>query len=218
MLAVILISGIVVIPALAQGSEDSAPTPQQRAEEYLGKVAANLGVTLDDLKTACTDARLEMIDEAVADGAITQDQADKIKAQIAEKDDTCFGFGMPFMGRGLAGPANGAGPLGFLDKAVEQGLITQEQADQIITLGEQIREQIKEQIQERTQQQDCTGPLGLLDAAVENGLITQDEADQINTLGNQIREQLKEKIGDGAGIMRGFGGRMHGGFGIGCPN
>lgn len=226
MLAVLLISSIAVIPVLAQ--EDSGtPTPQERAEEYLGKVAGKLGILTDDLRTACSDVHLEMLDEAVANGIITQERTDEIKARIAENGSACFGFGMPFMRRGPAGPGGpmqGSVHMGMLNDAVENGLITQEQADAITALGEQIREQLREQVQDRLQNREGLGIMGgphcLLDDAVENGLITQEQADQINSLGQeigeQLRQQMRERIDEGAGMMRGFGQRMRGAFGRGC--
>ncbi|MGD9840650.1 MAG: DUF2680 domain-containing protein [Candidatus Bipolaricaulis sp.] len=48
----------------------------------LARVAANLGVSVDDLVAAFTTARLEMIDEAVAAGEITAEQAQVMKERI----------------------------------------------------------------------------------------------------------------------------------------
>jgi DNA-binding phage protein len=45
----------------------------------LAKVAEKLGVSEDELKAAIQDAQLETIDEAAADGRITEGQADRLK-------------------------------------------------------------------------------------------------------------------------------------------
>lgn len=45
-------------------------------------MAANLGVSVDDLVAAFTKARMELIDEAVAAGRITPEQAEELKNRI----------------------------------------------------------------------------------------------------------------------------------------
>lgn len=53
-----------------------------RREAFLEKVAAHLGVSVDDLVAAFEKARLEQIDEAVAAGKITPEQAEALKARL----------------------------------------------------------------------------------------------------------------------------------------
>jgi len=69
----------VAFVVFAQADTDSATSPR---EGLLAKVAANLGVSVDDLLTAFSKARLEMIDEAVAAGRITAEQAQLMKDRI----------------------------------------------------------------------------------------------------------------------------------------
>lgn len=57
----------------------TAPSPR---EGFLAKVAANLGVSVDDLVAAFSKARMELIDEAVAAGRITAEQAQAMKKRI----------------------------------------------------------------------------------------------------------------------------------------
>jgi polyhydroxyalkanoate synthesis regulator phasin len=49
------------------------------ADTFLSKVAAKLGIGEDKLKTAVDEAYSETIDEQVAGGQLTQDQADRLK-------------------------------------------------------------------------------------------------------------------------------------------
>ncbi len=51
------------------------------ADTFLSKVAAKLGIGEDKLKTAVDEAYSETIDEQVAAGQLTQDQADRLKAR-----------------------------------------------------------------------------------------------------------------------------------------
>ncbi len=74
----------------ASPSSGSGATPapqQQQAPSAIGDtfwtlLAGKLGVSADDLKTKAVQARKEMIDQAVKDGRVTQEQADAIKARI----------------------------------------------------------------------------------------------------------------------------------------
>ena len=49
---------------------------------FLEKVAANLGVTVDELAAAFEAARLEGIDEAVASGLLTEEEAEALKLRL----------------------------------------------------------------------------------------------------------------------------------------
>ncbi len=67
------------------GATPDAPKHQKRVERrdaFLSHVAANLGVTLDQLKQSFKSAATDAVDEALASGKITQEQADKAKANI----------------------------------------------------------------------------------------------------------------------------------------
>ena len=142
--AIAAIVSLTVVPAIADDGDDtSAPAPAERCEQFLGKVADNLDMSVDQLTGAMTDARLEMIDEAVADGLISEECAAQIRQRVEENGGVCG-----LMGRGPRG--HGPGPMGcqVLDAAVESGIITQEQADAIDDLREETRAQLQEQMQE----------------------------------------------------------------------
>jgi hypothetical protein len=57
-------------------------TAVSESKGLLARVAANLGVSVDELVAAFTTARLEMIDEALAAGEITAEQAQAMKERI----------------------------------------------------------------------------------------------------------------------------------------
>ncbi|MCR4404149.1 MAG: YckD family protein [Candidatus Acetothermia bacterium] len=104
----ILIAAAVVGWALAQGqgSGEQGTTTTLPSGTFLSRVAANLGVSEAKLLEAITQARLQMIDEAVAQGFITQEQAERLKQRISASQAL----------------------LGMIDEALGQGKITQEQA------------------------------------------------------------------------------------------
>ena len=99
---------------------------QSTSKSYLARVAEKLGVTEDALTQAMYEAKAEMIDEAVAEGKLTQAQADYLKAVLkaqldyykAEGYEKGFGFGfgpgfgMKGFGRGF-GRGFGWGMRGF---------------------------------------------------------------------------------------------------------
>ena len=108
-------------------------------------LAEALGITNDELQAAQDAARTARIEQAVADGLLTQEQADALlNGEMGFRGD--FGFG----GRGhdMAGPdgdtyladalgitveelqaAQAAARAAGVQQAVDEGLITQEQAD-----------------------------------------------------------------------------------------
>jgi len=69
------------------------------ADSFLAKVAAKLGIGEDQLKTAVDEAYSETIDEQLAAGQLTQDQADRLRER---------GFELAPM----FGPRGGRSPLG----------------------------------------------------------------------------------------------------------
>ena len=92
---------------------------------FLAKVAEKLGVSEDKLNTAVQEAQSDMIDEAVAEGRLTQDQAAQMKEGIAQGD-----LLFPFGGRGGGSYAGGVIPqaaaqvLGMTQDEVMQELGT----------------------------------------------------------------------------------------------
>lgn len=79
---------------------------------FLDRVAQKLGIDTPKLQTAIKDARTDQIDQSVANGDLTQKQADALKNKIANSPDG-LGFGGPG-GRGFGpGEFGKGGPLGF---------------------------------------------------------------------------------------------------------
>lgn len=67
----------------ATAAASSTPTRRQQAvDAFIDKVAKNLNVSSDQLKSAVKDAALQTVDEQVAAGKLTQAQGDKITAAI----------------------------------------------------------------------------------------------------------------------------------------
>ncbi len=68
------------------------------AGETLAQIAYSQGLTVDEIQTLMTDARSQAIDQAVQNGALTQEQADWMNQR---------GTGMMNGGRGMHGSGQG---------------------------------------------------------------------------------------------------------------
>jgi hypothetical protein len=87
--------------------------PKAYADDFLQKLADNLGIDVATLKGALKKTSEDELQKLVDDGTLTQTQADKIKTMIESGDGT-FGFNLPFFGArpGGKGPNGGAAPNG----------------------------------------------------------------------------------------------------------
>ena len=157
----LIITGLVLVPVFADDSSTPTATPTQTTpptNPFLDKLASQLGITVDQLKTDIKAAESDMIDQALQDGRITQSQADALKQRL-EQNNGVSGFGLK--GRGcMNGRMLGLGKTSILDQAVSKGIITQGEATSIQNLAKQ----------------------SILDQAVKYGIITQAQADSITQL------------------------------------
>ena len=201
----------VAAPAAHRGG----PVGGGASDEYLAEA---LGITADELQTAQQTANEAAIDQALAQGLITQAQADALKEQSGQFDRGGRGF-HGFFGMDdttidmnallaealgvttdeLAAARVEAQDLA-LAAAVEAGRITQEQADQM-KAEQALRTYMQEQ---GLQTQVQTLYENLVNQAVQAGVITQEQADTL--LSNQRS----------FGGMRGFDG-FHGRGGMRMP-
>lgn len=195
----------------SRGGSDAARMAGPSQDTYL---ADALGITAEELQAAQQQAAEAGIDQAVADGKLTQEQADQIKERA--------GRFMGMIGKfGKFGPSGDtatdheallADALGIsvedlqdaqaeakdaaLAQALEDGKITQEQIDEMNTM-KALREYMEEQgLQDKIQALYAE----TLQGAVEAGVITQEQADEL----------LEAKAG--------FGMKAPGKRGRGMPN
>lgn len=189
------------------GGERNKPVGDRvGSDTYLAEA---LGITVDELATAQTAAREAAVKQAVADGVITQEQADA----ILNKTEGQRGARVGLRGVNLDNDKFLAEALGItldqlnaaqeeasaakLAQAVTDGRLTQEEAD-LITARQALQQYIEDE--------------GLFEeavaSAVQDGVITQAQADAI---------LADAKPGDfgfgGKGDMGGRGGMDRGGRG-----
>ncbi len=152
-------------------------------------LANALGITEAELQAAHLAAAESALDQAVADGLLTEDQAAKLK----ERGGIWFGIMHRFQGNentdallaealGISEEELGAACDSMIEKGVEAGLLTEAQGNDL-TVMKMMRDAASEAIDTA------------LKKAVEAGLITQEQADNL--------------LGDHKGGFRGFGGFDH---------
>jgi len=162
------------------GAVTSAQEGDGPVGTFLGKLADKLGVSEDELKTAIQDTRIEMIDEAVAEGRLTEEQGERLKERADEG-----GFLFP--------PRFGEGPFrgghGFCHRAV--GGIIEASAGVLDMSVDDLKAQLKEgnSLAEVAEAQgmsvdDFKAALSdavkaKLDGLVDDEKLTQEQADRL---------------------------------------
>lgn len=159
----------------ATPSGDTDTGKDARRDQYLDTLAGNLGVSREALDEALKQTGLDMVDQALADGKITEEEAANIRQRIESGDGFFFGpFGHGHHGHG---PHFGFGYelgdvadfLGITQANLRTALQDGQSLTQLAEANGKTRDELKAYLVSEVQDQ--------LDQAVENGRITQDEAD-----------------------------------------
>lgn len=179
----------------AADEEEGEATPEDKEtlrDRFLDELAERLGVSREQLDQALSDAALALVDQAVADGIITEEEAERIRERIEAGEFPFFGFGhrgfdghggfhgLPFRCPG-AKIDEIAEFLGVEPEVVRDGLQDGQSLGQIAEANGKSRDELRafllSQIEERLSQ------------AVEDGDLTQERADE-------LRERAAERIDD----------------------
>lgn len=201
---VLALATAAVYPQVTQaaGNDPGLPGPRgwndgPRAD-HDALLAEALGISSADLQAAREEAATAAIEQAVQEGLITQEQADRLQERGAGH---FFGFGrfasdtidpQALLAQALdisvdeLQAAQQSARAAALDQAVADGRITQEQAD-LIQARQALQTYLKERMQNAYEE--------AVQQAVQDGVITQEQADQI--------------LSSGPGF---FGPENHGGF------
>jgi len=257
----LLIAGAVFAGLAFQKVWAADPTPQPGAQQDSGQkkgwdrmgpgmtmdddvrgqaLADALGISLTDLQTAVEKANQAALDKAVADGLITQAQADAVKAR--EGDLPFKGFMGGWLKQNdldyasLLAEALGITPEALqaaqntvfeaqLTQAVTDGNLTQEQAD-LMKAQRNLQQDPAFQAAMQTAQDNLKAAYeAAIQKAVEDGILTQAQAEQLLTE-SVGRFGMGGMMGGGergrGGMMGGGRGGRHGGGGFGpgagdCP-
>ncbi len=76
--------GIAIVAAAGAGAQEGSGDGARPLDKWVTKVAERLGLSEEEVTDAMQGAQFDLIDEAVASGDLTQEQADKLKERIEE--------------------------------------------------------------------------------------------------------------------------------------
>ena len=205
--ALVAVLGVAAIGAVVYAQDDGSGGPFDFNGRFREALADILGISVDEYDAAVEQAQDRVVDEALAEGWLTEEQAELLQWRM----DRAPGFRMPDMGRGWGDLGHGAmgGGHSLLSIAADKlgmsltDLLTELENDKSIAAVAAERGVDTQVIVDAYLAQAKEK----LDEAVAEGDITQNQADyQLEKLQERITDQLDNT---GLGGLRG-GGR-HGG-------
>jgi hypothetical protein len=179
--ALVVAGGSGAAIAASQGSSGSP-------EAFVESLAEHLGVSTDELEDAARAAALDQVDAALADGRITEEQAEALKERIEEGDAPLFGpplFGGPALHHGGGALVHGfdavAEYLGLDEDALRERLEEGQSLAEVARAEGKSVDGLKDALIDEAEER--------LDQAVDDGDLTRERADE-------ILERLREHIDD----------------------
>jgi len=203
----VAVMGVVVLGVAVYAQEPTPPNPIGWMADYFEQIrnaiASKLGVERADLDTAMQEARQEVIQQAVTDEQLTQEQADRMLSRREEG----FGPGMMGFGRGKKGCFGNrmGGWVGSEnhDVLAEQLGMTADELQAELEAGKTIAELAEEKGVD-LQANRVEAMKEQIQQAVEDGRMTQEQADW-------MLDGLEQGF---APMKRGFGHARGGHFGL----
>jgi hypothetical protein len=213
LIAILGLAGVSAV-ALAQAADTGSSSPFDFATRFREALAGVLGISVDQYNAAVDKAEKQVVDEAVAEGWLTDEQAEMLQWRLDQHSEEFLGKGMGFGMRG--------GPMGFRMGGSDS--LYSVAADK---LGMKLTELLTE-LQKDKSIADVAKDKGVdtqsiidayvaqakakLDESVADGDITQKQADfQLEQLTDRVTDQV-DSTGVGGHMERG----RHGG-GMGLP-
>jgi hypothetical protein len=220
----VLAATVAGLAVAGGGAAIATSQPDSRASSFLDSVAEHLGISSQELEDATKAAAIDQVDQALADGRITEEQAEALKERI-ESGDVEGLFGPGLFGPGLfelrqggpgedspgrgehhffpfGGKLSGAAEfLGLSEAELREQLSEGKSLAEIAEAAGKSLEGLKEAILGTAR--------AALDEAVERDLLTQEQADSIyERLQGWIDDLVNGNFaGPGRlGIHPGFGG------------
>ena len=175
-LAVLVLVGSIAGAAVA--AQNPAPASRGNAidQDFVSKLATNLGISQSTLTAALKTTEEQMLTEAVGQGKITQAQADKIESS-PNFGTSGFGFwGNPRGGNGFRGGPGGnpndvAAALGISASQLKADMQAGQTIGQIVAAQGMTMQQFQQKMLTLKQQE--------ISAAVAAGKLTQTQANQM---------------------------------------
>jgi polyhydroxyalkanoate synthesis regulator phasin len=210
--ALVAILGVAAVGAVAYAQADSNGYPFDFAGRFKEALAGILGISVEKYDAAVEQAQKQVLDEAVSEGWLTQDQADLYKWRM----DQAPGFGMRGMDKGFGGFGRGMYGGGNDLVSIAADTLDMKLTDLLTELqgGKSIADVAKEKgVDTQTIVDAYAAQLKeTLDKAVADGRITQNQADwQLEQAKQRATDQVNNTWEGGFGP----GGRH--GRGMGFP-
>lgn len=180
-----VVAGVVAVLALAGGGAALAATqlgtPKEESQAVVDDVAKQLGVQPSELSAAIEQALENRLDEAVAAGRLTQEQADRMKERLRSGDVPLFGHGL----RGMHGPGHGIARGGHLEAAASYLGLSEAALREQLEAGKTLAEVAKA----RGKSVD-----GLVDTLVADAKKELDEAVAAGRIDEERRDDILERL------------------------
>lgn len=201
---VVLALAALLVFGSAAFAQTEGTTGTDFGQAFIDKLAEQLGLSSDELEAGLTAAQNEVIDDAVASGELTEEQAEAMRERAASGG--WLGFGPGGGGPGWGG--HGGGGFGVdilnLETIAETLGITGEELSAELEAGATLSDVITAHggTVDAVVAALVADAQVELDAAVADGRLTQDEADARLA---DLSERLTERIESGAPFGPGFG-------------
>lgn len=180
LLAVVILAGVVTGAAFANADPSNNPAKGNLYQNFVSKFAANLGVDQDKVTAALDTTKKQMLDEAVQQGKLTQEQADKIAANKGFEFGR-FGYGHD-KGYNFKAKSNAFRGQGRNLDGVASALgLTTDQLKTDMQAGKKIQDIVTEQgmTMDQFNQKMLELKKEAITKAVADGKMTQDQANKI---------------------------------------
>jgi uncharacterized protein YidB (DUF937 family) len=208
----LLVAGVAAAGAVAASW---VLEPSEESKAVIDDAASQLGVEPSELSDALKQALKNRIDEAVADGRLTEEQADELKTRV-DADEFPLVGGLGMFGRGFhGGPGLGrVGHFELLETAASYLGLTEAELREALedqTLAEIAEEQGK--TASGLVQQLVATQTKRIDEAAADGRITEEQATELKA---ELNERMQGLV-NGELRLRGEGERHRFWPGAGSP-
>jgi polyhydroxyalkanoate synthesis regulator phasin len=164
----VAILGVVAVGAVAYAQDDGSGGPFDFGGRFREAIAEILGISVDEYNAAVEQAQEQVIDEALAEGWLTEEQAERMQERFDQD------FGVQGMDKGFMGPH-----MGFMERGGNS---------LIGVAAEKLDISVRDLL---TELQDGKS---IADVAKDKGV---DPQDIIDTYLAQLEETLKQAVADG---------------------
>jgi hypothetical protein len=185
--------GVVRLAAAQEDDNGATPPAQQRGDEFIDRLAQKLGVDATQLQQAIRDTQLELVDEALAEGRVTDEQAQKARERIESGKGPAFGKfkDRGSRGHGPPGHAYGKALMGMKEVAAVALGMTEDELEAELDAGKSIADVAAERglPLDNVKSAILDAARARLDTAVNNGRLDRARADQ-------MLDQLSARLDD----------------------